>query len=392
MDVDGPARGRRAPRTGLGVDVVLAGALAVIGVVGTLGADRITGIDRRVDGLALALVFAAAALVALRRRQPLAALAVITVLTAAYLLLGYPYGSVFFAFFVAVYTVAAHRELRVAVPAAAVSLAALLTHVLTHEAAIPGIVGIVPGSAWVVVPFAIGVTVRLTREARRRAQAEAVRDRVYDERLRIAQEVHDVVGHGLAAIKMQADVALHVLARRPEQAEQALTAISRTSAEALDEVRATLALVRRAETDRTPVPGLRRIDDLTTRMAEVGVQVDVDTIGTPRELPPAVELAGYRVVQESLTNVARHGLRKIAEVRIGYAPGAVTIDISNPADLSNPSADHPDQPRHVGFGITGMTERVTALGGELSAGPTGDGRFRVRASIPTGDSVPVERP
>lgn len=261
MDVDGPARSRRAPRTGLGSDLVLAGALAVVGVVGTLGADSITGVGRPVDGLALALVLAAAAIVALRRRLPLAALAAITVLTSAYLLLGYPYGSVFFPFFVAVYTIAAHRDLGTAVPAAAVSLAALQTHVLTHEAAIPGLVGIVPGSAWVIVPFAIGVTVRLTREARRREQAEAVRDRVYDERLRIAQEVHHVVGHGLAAIKMQADVALHVLARRPKQAEQALTAISRTSAEALDEVRGHTGrrptARHRPDTDPGPAPHRR---------------------------------------------------------------------------------------------------------------------------------------
>ncbi|MGH3951944.1 MAG: sensor histidine kinase [Pseudonocardiaceae bacterium] len=357
-------------------DIVLAGALAVVGVVGTAGTDGLTGVDKRVDAVAFALVLAGAVTVAVRRRWPVTTLAVIAVLTSAYLVLGYPYGPIFFPFFVAVYTVAAYTALRTAVPAALAALAVLLVHLFTHQAAIPGFAGIVPGSAWVVVPFAIGITVRLTREGRQREQAEAVRQRVYDERLRIAQEVHDVVGHGLAAIKMQAEVALHLLTKKPEQAEQALTAISRTSTEALGEVRTTLAVVRQPDTDRTPTPGLGRIDDLRQRMTDAGVQVDLDTTGTPRGLPAAVELAGYRVVQESLTNVLRHGECKIATVRVAYDTGAVVIAISNPAaDTSG---------ERTGFGIQGMAERVTALGGEFSAGPTGDGRFEVRASIPIG--------
>ena len=105
-----------------------------------------------------------------------------------------------------------------------------------------------PASAWVVVPFAVGVVVRVSREATARTRAEEARSRAEqarrqadEERLRIAQEVHDVVGHGLAAISMQAEIALHLLPKRPEQAEAALTAISRTSREALDELRVTLA-------------------------------------------------------------------------------------------------------------------------------------------------------
>lgn len=358
-------------------DLVLAGALAVVGVIGTAGTDGLSGVDTRLDALAFALVVAGAAATAFRRRLPLGTLAVVALLTSTYLVLSYPYGPIFFPFFVAVYTAAAHRPPATAAPVALGALAVLLTHLFTDEAAFAGFAGVVPASAWVVVPFAIGVAVRLTREARAREQAEAVRQRVYDERLRIAQEVHDVVGHGLAAIKMQADVALHVLAKQPEQAERALTAISRTSTEALEEVRATLGVVRQAA-DRTPPPGLARLDDLRQRMTDAGVRVHIDTAGTPRELPAAVELAGYRVVQESLTNVLRHGERKIADVRLGYDAGAIEITISNPA------TDVPGE--RSGYGISGMAERVTALGGEFSAGPTGDGRFEVRASIPIGGS------
>lgn len=358
-------------------DLVLAGALAVVGVIGTAGTDGLSGVDERLDALAFTLMVAGAAATAFRRRLPLVTLAVIALLTSTYLVLSYPYGPIFFPFFVAVYTAAAYRPPARAAPVALGALVVLLAHLFTNEAAFAGFAGVVPASAWVVVPFAIGVAVRLTREARAREQAEAVRQRVYDERLRIAQEVHDVVGHGLAAIKMQADVALHVLAKKPEQAERALTAISRTSTEALEEVRATLGVVRQAaDADRTPPPGLARLDDLRQRMTDAGVRIHIDLTGTPRELPAAVELAGYRVVQESLTNVLRHSEHKIAKVRIAYDAAAIVIAISNPA------TGVPGE--RSGFGISGMAERVTALGGEFSAGPTGDGRFEVRASIPTG--------
>lgn len=216
---------------------------------------------------------------------------------------------------------------------------------------------------------------RLTRRAREAAQAELVRERVDEERLRIAQDVHDVVGHGLAAIKMQADIALHLLARRPEQAEQALTRISRTSSEALDEVRATLATIRGTAPGAgcAPTLGLHLVDTLRERMTEAGMEVDVETRGAPREFDPAAELAAYRIVQESLTNALRHGAHKLARVYIGYDADAVALEITNPAS----GVDHPD-----GFGIPGMAERATMLGGEFTARRTADGHFAVRASIP----------
>lgn len=295
-----------------------------------------------------------------------------------FLLAGYPYGPVFFPFFVAVYTVARHRPLAWAVPASLAAFAALLPHLFTHPDALPGLRGLVPATGWVVVPFSIGVTARTLWQAARRERADEVRRRVYDERLRIAQEVHDVVGHGLAAIKMQADVALHLLAKKPEQAEQALTVISRTSTEALDEVRATLETVRGAGSDpeRSAAPGLHQLTELRDRMAESGAEIALDVTGTPRELPAAADLAAYRVVQESLTNVLRHADAGTATVRVHYAPDAVSIVVTNPAPEAASERE--------GFGIPGMRERVTAQGGTLTAGPTDDGRFEVRATIPTG--------
>jgi signal transduction histidine kinase len=355
-------------------DGVLAVLLAALGVVSTVFLDRNTGVDRPVDALALTLVAAAGLALTARRRLPVVTLAVVSVLTSTYLVLGYPYGPFLLSFVVAVYTVASRLPLTRSAPAALAALLVLVAHVFFHPGALPGYLGLIPGTGWAVVPFAVGVAVRQTRRAAERDRAEAVRERVYDERLRVAREVHDVVGHGLAAIKMQADIALHLLARKPEQATVALNAISRTSTEALAELRATLAVVRSAE------PGLDALDDLRQRMCDAGVQVSLETTGPTPDLPAAVGHAGYRVVQESLTNVLRHSKSRVATVQVGYPAGAVRIAVSNPLPPGEASPAGP-----AGFGIAGMRDRVTALGGEFTAGPTPDGRFEVRARIPTGD-------
>lgn len=360
-------------------DVLLALALVVVGVVGTLGADRRSIADVPIDALAITLVVLAAAVLAVRRRWPLVTLATATIATSTYLVLGYTFGPILVAFLVAVYTVARHVALPRSVLASALSLAVLLLHLFAQANPL-GLVGIIPGSAWVVVPFAVGVTVRLTRQSAEQTRAEVVRQHVNDERLRVAQEVHDVVGHGLAAIKMQADVALHLLTRKPEQAEIALTTISRTSTEALEELRATLTAVRStgADVPRAPAPGLAEIGELSTRLATAGVRVTVETSGEPRALPVAVDLAGYRVVQESLTNVLRHSGAQVAHVRVDYQTDAVSISVLNPPGSAPAAGDG------HGLGIAGMRERVLALGGSFTAGSSAEGGYEVRCVLPSG--------
>jgi signal transduction histidine kinase len=361
-----------------GVDTALAVALAVLTTLATAGADLRTDADVPIDVLGYAMVAVAALSLAVRRQWSLLCLAVTALSASAYLVVGYPYGPILVSFMIAVYSVARHRPLATSAPASAAALAVLLLHLLTNDAALPGFLGLIPGSAWVVVPFAVGTTVRVVRESSERARAELLREGVREERLRVAQEVHDVVGHGLAAINMQANVALHVLDRDPAQAETALTAISRSSAEALEELRATLGVLRSAgpDEDRAPTPGLDRIEDLCRRMRAAGLRVELRTGGSRRAVPPAVALAGYRVVQESLTNVLRHGGTRMASVAVEYAEDAVALVVSNPA--------HGSRAGREGLGIPGMRRRVEALGGEFSAGPTGDGRFQVRAVLPTG--------
>ncbi|GAA5058471.1 sensor histidine kinase [Thermocatellispora tengchongensis] len=358
-------------------DAVLALVLTALALVVTgAGAAYYAAPGQRLDMLGGAFVAATGLALAVRRRWPAAVLAVATVSTAAYLVLGYPYGLIMVCFLVAVYTAARHLPPARSVPLAVAALVLLLAHIFTNDAALPGALGLIPASAWVIVPLSAGITVRVVRESAARERAETIRRRVDGERLRVAQEVHDIVGHGLAAIKMQADVALHLLARKPEQARVALEAISRTSGTALDELRATLAAVRENDTVRSPAASLSRLDELRQRMSEAGVQVRLERSGTPRPLPEAVDLTGYRVVQESLTNVLRHGGAGQATVSVRYAPDAVILAITNPV------AGEPA--RGGGLGIPGMRDRVLALGGEFSAGPAPGDRFEVHASLPIG--------
>ena len=357
-------------------DLALAGVLAFVGVAGTTMAGAVARPQTPVGAPGYALVVTAALALAVRRRWPLATLAVATLCTSAYLIIGYAYGPILIVVMLAVYSATRHAQPRPAVwYAAATALALLLIHLLTSDQRL-GWLGVVPVTGWVVVPAAIGYGLRLRQESTDRARAEAIRQRVDDERLRVAQEVHDIVGHGLAAIKMQADIALHVMARKPGQSQVALEVISRTSGQALDELRATLGVARRTgDDDRAPTPSLGRLDDLSQRMADAGVRVSLRTLGERGAgIPAAVDLAGYRIVQESMTNVLKHSRGGQADITVRYEPGAVAITVTNPVtDASSLGA---------GSGIAGMRARVEALGGEFTAGPVAR-RFEVHARLPT---------
>jgi signal transduction histidine kinase len=356
-------------------DGLLALVLTAFGLVGTSGAASFQHREP-VDWLAYLLVVIAALALVARRAVPLATLAVTAAATSAYLILGYPYGPIQISLVIAVFTVAQRLPLQSSAVACAIATAGLLTHGFIGDSQADPI-GALPFSAWAIVPFALGVVVRVTLEANARSRAEQVRQHAYEERLRIAQEVHDVVGHGLAAINMRAEIALHLLPKRPEQAGEALSAISRTSKEALDELRATLAVVRRSDPSgvRAPTPGLARLGDLMDRMTGTGVPVTVEVTGEPRAVPATVDLAAYRLVQESLTNVLRHAGAASATVRVAYEPDELAVTVTDTGrGAGSPGVD--------GHGILGMRERVTALGGTFEAGPGPAGGFRVQGSFP----------
>jgi signal transduction histidine kinase len=355
-------------------DALLAAALLVFGGATTRLAAQNQPEATPLDWLAYAVMAVAALALVLRRRWPVPVLATVVGATTVYLLLAYPYGPIMLIACVAVYTVASTLPLRPAAWWGAATLVALSLPVLLPFSS-QGLGALVSTSAFVAVPFAIGVAVRVTREANARERADAARRIADDERLRVAQEVHDVVGHGLAAINMQAEIALHLLDRKPEQAETALTAISRTSKNALDELKATLTAVRQGA-DRAPAPGLEQLPALRDRLAHAGLPVTLSVEGTPAELSAAVDLAGYRIAQEALTNVLRHAGAATATVRVSHSAEAVTVEITD----TGRGGDVPVN--GTGIGIAGMRSRATTLGGTLEAGPRQEGGFRVHAVLP----------
>jgi signal transduction histidine kinase len=335
---------------------------------------------RPVDTLGFALIAAAAAPLAVRRTWPLPTLAATVGAVVVYLALRYPYGPVFLGPVIAVYTVGAHLPLP-----RSLGLAALATLALS----LPGALGapdpvaaaqfIAWHAIWLLGPWGIGAALRFHRMSVARDLDAESRRRAYEQRLEVAREVHDVVGHGLAVINMQAGVALHVLDRRPEQARVALEAIRQASKESLDEVRATLAVFRQSDARRAE-PGLDQLEGLVAAMAERGLPVELVVSGQPAGLSAAVDLAAYRIVQESLTNVVRHAGASRATVRVAYEPERVLVEVTDDGRTRAGSWRRPGG----GHGIAGMRERASALGGELAAGPRPEGGFRVLARLPAG--------
>jgi signal transduction histidine kinase len=224
----------------------------------------------------------------------------------------------------------------------------------------------------------------LAEEAVRAGEA-AAQHRFDAERLALAHELHDVVGHTLVAINVQAAAA----ARRARKGGAAdgiapLDEIASVSAEALAELRSTLKALRSAQDDGPaplhPVQDLAGLSGLIGGVQEAGLAVKLEMAGTPADLPPAIGHAGYRIIQEGLTNVLRHSTARQALVRVEAGQSSVLIEVLDEGE-PHPSADHAAG-QAAGQGIAGMRERAAALGGSCEAGPAGGTGWRVRAEIP----------
>jgi signal transduction histidine kinase len=389
------ATGARWWREALLVAVIAAVQIGITAVAHAHGSEGSYG----VVGVALLLVAVGA--LPFRHRFPVGAYAVVFSATLAYWSLGYARGPIFFALIVALgqlVMVGRRREAIVALVAGFVLFPWLGWWIGRVERPDPS--ALVFLAAWLVALLSIAEVIRSRRdraEAAARSQAEALRRRATDERLRIARELHDVVAHNMSLISIQAGVALHLLDQRPEQARESLTTIKQASKEALVELRSILGVLRHvddvesdgsggpdraADAPRAPVPSLQRLDDLVERAGAAGIAVRVEIdpqIGHLGDVPRQVDLTAFRIVQESLTNVAKHSDDPAAVVRITAEDGGLAVDVLD--DGSGRPRSGPALPGG-GNGIVGMRERAAAVGGRLDAGPRPGRGYAVRAWLP----------
>ncbi len=216
-------------------------------------------------------------------------------------------------------------------------------------------------------------------EEAERTRDEVARRRAVEERLRIARELHDSLTHSISVIQVQAGVAVHLARKRGEEVPPALLAIHEAGADAARELRATLGVLRSHDHDTSEDcdgSGLGQLDGMLTRARSAGLPVTVTITGTQRPLPPAVDQAAYRIVQEALTNTSRHAGQACASVHLHYAQDGLTVQVNDDGDGAGATSAGP------GLGLIGMRERVSALGGRLHAGPREGGGFQVRADLP----------
>jgi signal transduction histidine kinase len=326
-----------------------------------------------------------------RKRAPVAVLAfVVTADSVLYLLFGASQGlGTFLPILIAFYSVGRYASASSVLVAAPLVLLGIAIHDLKDPEFAFG------GAAvffWVVLAasWPLGRAFH-TREADATALAaharslEAERERVAREavtaeRARIARELHDVVGHGISVTVLQLVAAVGQLDKGEADAVRGrLLSTERTARETLAEMRRLLELLHENdESSLAPQPTLARLDDLVAETRAAGLDVDVTITGTPRELPAGVELAAYRIIQESLTNVIKHASPANTTAVVTYEPDAVLLAVSNDGDV-------PQWAFAEGRGITGMRERVALYHGELQVGPQPGGGFSVRARLPIQD-------
>ncbi|MEU3730075.1 histidine kinase [Streptomyces sp. NPDC033538] len=368
--------GRQIDRGRL-ADVILAVVVGALGMTAAAFDDGTQALDH-------AFIALASAALAFHRAAPRAVLAVATVLGTAYVLHAHPGPLAALPVLGAVHTAARVGHRGVAAAGGAVFLAGYVaTGPGTQEVAERA--GLLAG--WFLCAVVTGLADRnwqayLRQTEQRALEAERTREeaalrRAGEERLRIARELHDSLTHSISIVKLQAGVAVHLARKRGEEVPPALLAIQEAGGEAMRELRSALQVLRADEPTGTPAL-------LVERARAAGLAAGLTVTGDERPLPQALDRAAYRIVQEALTNAARHAGPAKVMVRIDYGTGnegELTIDVDDDG------AADPARPPTPGIGLTGMRERVTALGGTLSATPRAEGGFSVRARLPLGETV-----
>jgi signal transduction histidine kinase len=382
---DGVASPSRALLFDIGVTVAVGAVIAVSISVATEPGSRPVDAGAYVLGVAMALPLL------VRRRWPLAVLLVISVLLFGYYTV-YPGFAPSPVLAVPLYTAALAGRLgwAIGVPVFYFSVGYLVVSLKRSDPYIT-FAGFLPHIALCAVVVLLAEVIRSrralaeeTQERLRQAEQDREREsarRVAEERVRIARELHDTVAHSMATITVQAGSALHVLGDRPDNVRTALTAIRDTSRGALQELRATLGVLRDgAESQSYGSAGLDRLPALVDAVRAAGVPVTLHVTGRVVPLESSADHTAYRILQESLTNVLRHGGTEVrARIRMAYDPMGLAIEVTDDgAGGSGPWGGE------GGHGLDGMRERAESVGGTLTAGPRPGGGFVVSARLPGG--------
>ena len=370
-------------------DAIVAIVLLGLMVASIAGKSPDAG-QRGADALAYVLAVPLTLPFAVHRRWPMVSLVCVLAAFGTYAIASYAvYPGV--SLFAMLFGIAAHSDRRRSVMALALSVGVMVIALATQPT------GVVTSADWTSSLLAIAVAWLAGENYRsRQARWAALEDRaamlenereerdrraVADERLRIARDLHDIVSHAMSVIAVQAAAGHHLLDRDPEAARRALSNVETASRGALVEMRRMLGVLRDdddAPGSRAPAPSLSKLGDLVTRVREAGLGVSL-TIGDGiPELPTSVDLAAYRIVQESLTNVVKHG-GPVAFVSVTCSATDLCIEVTDDGRVGGTAAASDGT---TGHGVIGMRERVAVYGGDFSAGPRPTGGFRVAARLP----------
>ena len=361
------------------LDAIIASVFVVLGFVTTSQTEYAGVTYEPRDTVAYLLILVATVPYYVRRRAPLLVFLVSAIAVVATTIQGYSEGILPLIVLFGAYTVGAHRPPREAVASVAAVVVMMLTIYLSDTENF-GTAALGMNSFMFISVILIGWNVqsrRLRLEALERGHEEAARAAAADERLRIAQELHDVVAHSLGVIAVQAGVGAHMLDHDVEEARRALDNISTTSRSSLAEIRRLLGVVREREdaAEYAPAPRLADLPRLVRDLTDLGLDVDLDVDGDLADLPSGVELAAYRIVQEALTNTLLHADARHVTVKLAPAPGEVDIVVTDDGRGGDPTS------ASAGHGLVGMRERAACYGGTIEAGPLAEGGWRVATRL-----------
>ncbi len=391
----------------LALDTSLAAVLAAVNLLGLFGYPTYAGMTfRGPDAWGVALNVLAALPLAVRRSRPFAAALVVGGSYMALGFLGYSSFGGSFAMLVALYTLGAYTTVvRGLVLTFAATVGSIVFLYVNREALADqgmsldvwtlGSQVLIYAGVWIV-----GRAVRTRRlylaeledraDRLERANTAELRAALAEERARMARELHDVVAHHVSVMTVQAAAARRMIDRSPERSVEAMQAVEETGRAALVEMRRIVGALRSTDTDEStattgelfPQSGVAELGPLLTRAREAGLEVDLTVVGEPRLLPTGVDLAIFRVVQESLTNTLRHAGPTRAAVLLRYEPDAVVVGVTDDGSRRRAAGGRAVGSDRPGHGLVGMRERVTLNGGTLRTGSRSVGGFEVQARLP----------